>query len=87
MELKLTEEQLQELTQNQMDRLQHWWAKKHDGEPLLTATDMIDLLGSIGVGVSLVVPREERPPDGKVVIPTDDRDLFFGVWGVLKESL
>lgn len=49
--------------------------------------DMIDLLGSLGIGVSLFVPRAERPLDGKVRVPNDDRDLFFGMWGVLKESL
>lgn len=39
MELTLTDEQLRELSHDQMDRLQPWWAKKHEGEPLLTTMD------------------------------------------------
>lgn len=87
MELRLTAEQLQELNHNQMDRLQKWWDRNHEGEPLLTTTDMIDLLGSMGVGVSIFVPRGQRSPDGKVIVPDDDEELFLGMWGCLKESL
>ncbi|MBB3129154.1 hypothetical protein FHS19_003829 [Paenibacillus rhizosphaerae] len=87
MELRLTVERLQELNHDQMDRVQKWWDKNHEGEPFLTTTDMIDLLGSMGVGVSIFVPKGERSSDGKVVVPDDEEELFLGMWGCLKESL
>ncbi|WP_145950125.1 hypothetical protein [Paenibacillus sp. Y412MC10] len=87
MELRLTVEQLEELNHDQTDRLQKWWVKNHDGQPFLTTRDMIDLLGSMGVGVSIFVPKGERSPDGKVIVPNDDEELFLGMWGCLKKSL
>jgi hypothetical protein len=89
MELRLNAEHLQELNDKQLDRLKQWWAtESREGEPLLTTKQMIDLLGSLGVGISIFVPMEESSSfKGMESVPDNDEELFNNIWGVVKEHL
>ncbi|WP_339271395.1 hypothetical protein NYE54_08060 [Paenibacillus sp. FSL K6-1330] len=89
MELRLNAEHLQELNDEQLDHLKQWWVtESYEGDPLLTTTQMIELLGSLGVGISIFVPMEESSSfKGKESVPDDDEELFNNMWGVVKEHL
>lgn len=89
MKLRLNAEHLQELNDEQFNRLRQWWEKEsYDGEePLLTTNQMVDLLQSMGVGISIFVPLEEHSAKDSERIPDDDVELFNSIWGFVKESL